>query len=96
MFGATGSPRDRRGQNPGVDPVSFGADEALAVAELGLSNGLHRSVANRAYYSMFYGVLALLASRQAETSEHSGALSPIRSVVRQARAAAQGVFAVAA
>ena len=51
------------------------ADEALAVAELGLSNGLHRSVANRAYYSMFYGVLALLAPRQAETSKHSGAIS---------------------
>ena len=51
------------------------ADEALAVAELSLTNGLHRSTVNRAYYSMFYGVLALLASRQAETSKHSGAIS---------------------
>ena len=51
------------------------ADEALAAAELSLTNGLYRSAVNRGYYSMFYGVLALLASRQAETSKHSGAIS---------------------
>ena len=51
------------------------ADEALAAAELSLTNGLYRSAVNRGYYSMFYGVLALLASRQAETSQHSGAIS---------------------
>ena len=51
------------------------ADEALAAAETNLSNGLHRSAVNRAYYAMFYAVLALLASRQLETSRHSGAIA---------------------
>lgn len=51
------------------------ADEALAAADLNLANGLHRSAVNRAYYAMFYSVLALLAARQAETSRHSGAIS---------------------
>ena len=51
------------------------ADEALTAASLSLTNGLYRSAVNRGYYSMFYGVLALLASRQAETSKHSGAIS---------------------
>ena len=51
------------------------ADEALAAAELSRTHGLSRSAVNRDYYSMFYGVLALLASRQAETSKHSGAIS---------------------
>jgi len=51
------------------------ADEALAAAALNLTNGLHRSAVNRAYYAMFYAVLALLAARQSETSRHSGAIS---------------------
>ena len=51
------------------------ADEAIASAELNLANGLHRSAVNRAYYAMFYAVLALLAVRQTETSRHSGAIA---------------------
>ncbi len=51
------------------------ADEALAAARLNLTTGLQRSAVNRAYYAMFYGVLALLATRQSETSRHSGAIS---------------------
>ena len=51
------------------------ADEALAAARLNLTNGLQRSAVNRAYYAMFYGVLALLATRQSETSRHSGAIT---------------------
>ena len=51
------------------------ADEALAAARLNLANGLQRSAINRAYYAMFYGVLALLAAGQSETSRHSGAIS---------------------
>lgn len=51
------------------------AKEALDAAELNLANGLHRSAINRAYYAMFYAVLALLAVRQAETSRHSGAIA---------------------
>ena len=71
------------------------ADEALVAAELSLNNGLHRSTVNRAYYSMFYSVLALLASGQAETSKHSGHLA-VRSVVCQAWASAEGLLALAA
>lgn len=51
------------------------ADEALAAAELNLSNALNRSAINRAYYAMFYAVLALLATRTVETSRHSGAIA---------------------
>jgi uncharacterized protein (UPF0332 family) len=51
------------------------ADEALAAAALNLANGLERSAINRAYYGMFYAVLALLAERTIETSRHSGAVA---------------------
>ena len=51
------------------------ANEALGAAELNLANGLLRSAVNRAYYAMFYSVLALLAARRAETSRHSGAIA---------------------
>jgi uncharacterized protein (UPF0332 family) len=51
------------------------AGEALAAARLTLANGLERSAVNRAYYAMFYAVLALLAARQSETSRHSGAIA---------------------
>jgi uncharacterized protein (UPF0332 family) len=51
------------------------AAEALAAAKLNLANGLERSAVNRAYYAMFYAVLALLATRQTETSRHSGAIA---------------------
>jgi uncharacterized protein (UPF0332 family) len=51
------------------------ADEALAAADLNLSNDLRRSAINRAYYAMFYAALALLASRLAETSKHSAAIA---------------------
>ncbi|MGH7468014.1 MAG: HEPN domain-containing protein [Longimicrobiales bacterium] len=51
------------------------ADEALQSSELNRTNGLQRSAANRAYYAMFYAVLALLATRKDETSRHSGAIS---------------------
>ena len=51
------------------------ASEALTAADLNASNGLLRSAVNRAYYAMFYAVLALMASRLSETSRHSGAIS---------------------
>ena len=51
------------------------AAEAMAAADLSLANGLERSAVNRAYYAMFYAVLALLATRQTETSRHSGAIA---------------------
>ena len=51
------------------------AAEAVAAADLNLAGGLRRSAINRAYYAMFYAVLALMASRLSETSRHSGAIS---------------------
>jgi uncharacterized protein (UPF0332 family) len=51
------------------------ADESLAAARVLLEKGLSRQAINRAYYAMFYAVLALLATRQRETSKHSGAIS---------------------
>lgn len=51
------------------------ADESLYAAQVLLERGLNRIALNRAYYAMFYAVLALLATRQRETSKHSGAIS---------------------
>jgi uncharacterized protein (UPF0332 family) len=48
------------------------AAEANGAAELSLANGFERSAVNRAYYAMFY---AVLASRQTETSRPSGAIA---------------------
>jgi uncharacterized protein (UPF0332 family) len=51
------------------------ADEALQAASVNLDAGLVRPAANRAYYAMFYSVLALLATEKRETSRHSGAIA---------------------
>lgn len=51
------------------------ADEALEAAQTSLDAGLVRSATNRAYYAMFYAVLALLAVDKRETSRHSGAIA---------------------
>jgi len=51
------------------------ADECLDAAKVLLEKKLHRGAINRAYYAMFYAVLALLATRKQETSKHSGAIS---------------------
>jgi uncharacterized protein (UPF0332 family) len=51
------------------------SDEALRSARTNQEHGLERSAVNRAYYAMFYAVLALLATRAEETSKHSGAIS---------------------
>lgn len=50
------------------------ADEALQAARLLLDAEILRQAAGRAYYAMYYGVLALLASRGLGTSKHSGAI----------------------
>ena len=59
------------------------ADEPLSAAAINLAHDFHRSAVNRAYYAMFYAVLALLASRQLETSRHSGAISQFDQVHSQ-------------
>jgi len=51
------------------------ADDALNAARILLEQHSGRAAVNRAYYAMFYAVLALLALRQQETSKHTGAIS---------------------
>ena len=51
------------------------ADESLVAARVLHEKGLSRQSLNRAYYAMFYAVLALLATRKRETSKHSGAIA---------------------
>jgi len=51
------------------------AHETLQEAEILLNESALRGVVNRAYYAMFYALLALLATRQLGTSRHSGALA---------------------
>ena len=51
------------------------ADESLDAARVLLEKTLDRPAINRAYYAMFYAVLALLATGKQETSKHSGAIS---------------------
>jgi uncharacterized protein (UPF0332 family) len=51
------------------------ADDALNAARILLEQHSDRAAVNRAYYAMFYAVLALLALRKQETSKHTGAIS---------------------
>jgi uncharacterized protein (UPF0332 family) len=51
------------------------ADESLEAARTLLDKRLIRPSLNRAYYAMFYAVLALLAREKQETSKHSGAIA---------------------
>lgn len=52
------------------------AETALADARLlRTHNGSHLGVVNRAYYAMFYAVLALLQDRPTVPSKHSGVIT---------------------
>ena len=51
------------------------AHETLREAEILLNESALRGTINRAYYAMFYALLALLATRRLGTSKHSGALT---------------------
>jgi uncharacterized protein (UPF0332 family) len=51
------------------------AHESLREAEILLGESALRGTVNRAYYAMFYALLALLATKQLGTSKHSGAIS---------------------
>ncbi len=51
------------------------AHETLREAEILLREAALRGVVNRAYYAMFYALLALLATKRLGTSKHSGAIS---------------------
>ena len=50
------------------------ADDALNATRILLAQHSGRAAVNRAYYAMFYAVLALLALRKQETSKHTGAI----------------------
>jgi len=51
------------------------ADESIEAARTLLDKKLIRPSVNRAYYAMFYSVLALLARGKKETSKHSGVIA---------------------
>ena len=51
------------------------AHETLREAEILLGEAAIRGAVNRAYYAMFYALLALLATRQLGTSKLCGAIS---------------------
>ena len=51
------------------------SDESLQSAELLFKNEKYRPAVNRAYYSMFYAVLALLVTENNSISKHSGVIS---------------------
>ena len=51
------------------------ADESLEAAKTLLEQKLIRPSINRAYYAMFYAVLALLVTEKKETSKHGGAIA---------------------
>jgi len=51
------------------------AHDTLREAEILLTAAALRGTINRAYYAMFYALLALLATKQLGTSKHSGAIS---------------------
>ena len=51
------------------------AHETLHESEILFNENSFRGTINRAYYAMFYSVLALLAIKELGTSKHSGAIS---------------------
>lgn len=51
------------------------ADESFEAAKILLEKGFSRQTVNRAYYAMFYAVLALLSTQKMETSKHTGAIA---------------------
>ncbi len=50
------------------------AHETLREAKILLQQDAWRGATNRAYYAMFYAVLALMATRQLSPAKHSGVL----------------------
>ena len=50
------------------------ADDGLEIAQILIETRHAADVISHSYYAMFYAVLALLGTRSAETSRHSGAI----------------------
>ena len=63
----------RRKEMPGTGLGQ--ARETLREAEILLQESALRGAVNRAYYAMFYAVMALLATKRIGTSKHSGILA---------------------
>ena len=72
------------------------ADESIESARLLLENGMLRPSISRAYYAMFYGVLALLAIEGRGPSKHSGAVALFDRKFVKTELLAKRSFAVAA
>lgn len=51
------------------------AEESLQSAGLLFDNERYRPAVNRAYYAMFYAVLALLVTKNNSISKHAGVIS---------------------
>jgi len=51
------------------------AEETFREAEILFNESAYRGTINRAYYAMFYSVLALLATKKLGTSKHSGVIA---------------------
>lgn len=54
------------------------ADECLAAAKSLLESGAYKSAANRAYYTVFHSMRAVLAMDEFDTKRHSGIISEFR------------------
>ena len=54
------------------------AEQALRDARILLPAGSYSATVNRAYYAMFYSILALLCVRGMGTSKHSEAIAIVR------------------
>lgn len=50
-------------------------DESISSAKLLFEHGSCRPVVNRAYYAMFYSILAVLVTTGFDVSKHSGVIS---------------------
>lgn len=54
------------------------AEEDLSAARLMLENGQFRAANNRAYYSIFHAIRALLVFNNVDSSKHSGVIAEFR------------------
>lgn len=59
-----------------VEQLLLRAEEDLETAQLLLDNRRYRVCISRAYYAMFYGVQALLKSRNIPSCTHKGTIQP--------------------
>lgn len=56
------------------------AESDLKAAKLLFSNGEYRAANNRAYYSMFHSMRAILVFNSFDTKKHSGVIAEFRRI----------------